>query len=107
MKPPGLGEGRAGSEFQGKFGSRSQIAGTEASANPQYRREMVDSLDASRFPNLVSIETKRFRVGMKGYNVSDVDQFLSALVIERDVLKSSLDAAESEVARLRRQLLDG
>ena len=44
---------------------------------------------------------------MKGYNVNDVDQFLSALVSERDVLKSALDAAESEVARLRRQLLDG
>ena len=68
---------------------------------------MVDSLDGGRFPNLASIETKKFRVGTKGYNVNDVDQFLSALVSERDVLKSALDAAESTVARLRRQLLDG
>lgn len=68
---------------------------------------MVDSFDGRRFPTLASIETKKFRVGMKGYDVNDVDQFLSALVSERNVLKSALDAAESEVARLRRQLLDG
>ena len=68
---------------------------------------MVDSLDESRFPNLTSIQTKKFRVGVKGYNVNDVDQFLSALVIEVGALTSALDAAESEVARLRRQLMEG
>lgn len=84
-----------------------QNAGTKAFANLHYRREMVDALDGSRFPNLASIETKKFRVGTKGYNVKDVDQFLSALVSDRDALISALDAAESNVARLRRQLLNG
>lgn len=86
---------------------RTAVERQERACQSRYRREMVDSLDRSRFPNLASIEMKRFRVGMKGYNVNDVDQFLAALVSERDVLKSTLDAAESEIARLRRQLLEG
>jgi DivIVA domain-containing protein len=64
---------------------------------------MPNSLDDTRFPNLASIEAKTFRLGLKGYNVNEVDQFLSALVNEVTALQSALEAAESEVARLKGQ----
>ena len=57
----------------------------------------------AQYPNLASIETKTFRLGLKGYNVSEVDQFLAVLVSEVLALQSALEAAESEVALLKRQ----
>jgi DivIVA domain-containing protein len=62
---------------------------------------MSNRLDQTRYPNLASIEAKKFRLGLKGYSVREVDQFLSALVVEIGALQSALDTAESEVARLR------
>jgi DivIVA domain-containing protein len=64
---------------------------------------MPNQLDEARYPNLASIETKKFRLGLKGYNVREVDQFLSALVSETAALQSTLEATESEVARLKGQ----
>lgn len=64
---------------------------------------MPNRLDEAQYPNLASIETKKFRLGLKGYNISEVDQFLSALVSEVVALQSALEAAESEVARLKGQ----
>jgi DivIVA domain-containing protein len=60
-------------------------------------------IDATRFPNLASIESKQFRLGLKGYNVAQVDEFLAALVTELAVLQSALEAAEADVARLKRE----
>jgi cell division septum initiation protein DivIVA len=40
-------------------------------------------------------------LGLKGYNVDEVDQFLSALLVEVGALQSELAAAEIEVTRLR------
>jgi DivIVA domain-containing protein len=65
---------------------------------------MSNRLDETRYPNLASIEAKRFRLGLKGYNVNEVDQFLSALVVEIGTLQSALAAAEREVTRLRAQV---
>jgi DivIVA domain-containing protein len=62
---------------------------------------MSNSIDKTRFPNLAMIETKEFRLGIKGYNVDEVDEFLSALMVEAVALQSALAAAESEVARLK------
>ena len=62
---------------------------------------MPNSLDQARFPNLAAIETKKFRLGLKGYNVDEVDRFLSALVIGVGALQSALEAAEVEVVRLK------
>ena len=62
---------------------------------------MSNRLDQTQYPNLASIEAKRFRLGLKGYNVNEVDQFLSALVVEIGALESALEGAESEVTRLK------
>jgi DivIVA domain-containing protein len=64
---------------------------------------MSDQLDETRYPNLASIAIKQFRLGLKGYNVDEVDEFLSALVVEVASLQSVLEALEVEVARLREQ----
>ena len=80
------------------------IPGRRAQGNlPPYPGRMSNRLDQTQYPNLASIEAKRFRLGLKGYNVKEVDQFLSALVVEIEALQSALDAAASEVARLRAQ----
>jgi DivIVA domain-containing protein len=63
----------------------------------------MHQLDEKRYPNLASIEVKKFRLGLKGYNVNEVDQFLSALGVEVGALQSALETAESEVTRLRAQ----
>ena len=65
---------------------------------------MSNRLDETQYPNLASIEAKRFRLGLKGYNVNEVDLFLSSLVAEIGTLQSALEAAESEVTRLRAQV---
>jgi DivIVA domain-containing protein len=62
---------------------------------------MSNRLDETQYPNIASIEAKKFRLGLKGYNVNEVDQFLSALVVEIRALESALEGAESEVARLK------
>jgi len=62
---------------------------------------MSNQFDESQYPYLVSIEAKKFRLGLKGYNVKEVDQFLSALVVEIGALQSALKAAESEVTGLK------
>jgi DivIVA domain-containing protein len=59
------------------------------------------ALDPARFPNVASIASQKFRLGLKGYNVNDVDQFLSALAVEVATLQSALESAEREVARLK------
>jgi cell division septum initiation protein DivIVA len=64
---------------------------------------MANSPDDPRFPNLASIEAKKFRLGLKGCNVNEVDQFLSALTVEVQALQSALEAAEAEVSRLNRE----
>jgi len=64
---------------------------------------MPNSVDKTRFPNLALLETIQFRLGLKGYNVAEVDQFLSLLMVEVTALQSALEAAESEVTRLRAQ----
>jgi DivIVA domain-containing protein len=64
---------------------------------------MPDQINESRYPNLALIDAKKFRLGLKGYNVNEVDEFLSALAVEIGALRSALDTAESEVARLRAQ----
>ena len=33
---------------------------------------MPNRLDRAQYPNLASIETMKFRLGLKGYNVSEV-----------------------------------
>jgi len=78
----------------------TQEGRSAARAGP-YSEEKPDSLEEARFPNLASIKTKTFRLGMKGYNVNEVDQFLSALGVELVALQSALEAAESEVTRLK------
>jgi cell division septum initiation protein DivIVA len=65
---------------------------------------MPNRLDETRYPNLASIETKKFRLGLNGYNISEVGQFLSTLVSEVGALQSALETAESEVARLKEQI---
>jgi DivIVA domain-containing protein len=65
---------------------------------------MTNPLDTTRYPNLAAIESKEFRLGLKGYNVDEVDRFLSALVVEVTALQTELADAQSEVARLQRKL---
>jgi DivIVA domain-containing protein len=65
---------------------------------------MPDTSDDTPYPNLVSIETKTFRLGLKGYMVREVDAFLEALVVEFGALKSELEDARLEIASLRAQL---
>ena len=66
-----------------------------------YCGRMPSRLDETQYPNIASIESKTFRLGLKGYNVNEVDQFLSALVVEIRALESALEGAESEVTRLK------
>jgi DivIVA domain-containing protein len=65
---------------------------------------MSTFLDAERYPNVAAIPTKRFRLGLKGYNVDQVDEFLGELEVEARALRADLAAAEAEVARLKDQL---
>jgi DivIVA domain-containing protein len=67
---------------------------------------MSTPLDDERYPNVAEIPTKRFRLGLKGYNVDQVDEFLGALEVEARALRADLAAAEAEVARLKDQLAE-
>jgi cell division septum initiation protein DivIVA len=62
---------------------------------------MPNSVDKTPYPNLALVGTVKFRIGLKGYNVYEVDQFLSVLMVEIEALQSELEATEREVARLR------
>lgn len=82
------------------------MAGPVSEAIPVPRARCDDmemAIDPARFPNVASIESQKFRLGLKGYNVNDVDQFLSALAVEVATMQSALESAESEVARLKSQ----
>jgi DivIVA domain-containing protein len=69
-----------------------------------YPGQMPQTLDDSQFPNLASIPTTTFRLGLKGYNVKEVDEFLEALVVEATRLNAALEEARQENASLRAQL---
>jgi DivIVA domain-containing protein len=56
------------------------------------------------FPSVAAIATVQFRLGLKGYNVDEVDVFLGALAVETERLVSELEAAKAELASLRAQL---
>ena len=71
--------------------------------SPAYPDQMPNSVEESRWPTLALIGTVKFRLGLKGYNVAEVDKFLSALAVEIGDLQSALEAAEGEVAKLRAQ----
>jgi cell division septum initiation protein DivIVA len=43
-------------------------------------------------------------LGLKGYNVKEVDEFLEALVVEATKLNAALEEAPQENASLRAQL---
>jgi DivIVA domain-containing protein len=60
--------------------------------------------EETRWPHLALIREVRFRLGLKGYNVAEVDQFLDVLTREVGELRSALEAAETEVDRLRAQI---
>jgi DivIVA domain-containing protein len=60
--------------------------------------------EETRWPHVALIREVKFRLGLKGYNVAEVDQFLDALTLEVGELLSALETAESEVDRLRAQI---
>jgi DivIVA domain-containing protein len=60
--------------------------------------------EEARWPHLALIREVKFRLGLKGYNVAEVDQFLEALTLEIAELRAALETAESEVVRLRAQI---
>jgi DivIVA domain-containing protein len=57
--------------------------------------------DGINCPNLSSIATKKFRLGLKGYNVKEVDEFLNTLGSEAQALQAALETAHRELAELR------
>jgi DivIVA domain-containing protein len=65
---------------------------------------MPDAVDDSRYPNLMSIPSKTFRLNLKGYSVKEVDAFLAALAIEAASLRSALEEVRQENTSLRAQL---
>jgi DivIVA domain-containing protein len=65
---------------------------------------MPDIPDDGRFPNLSSIQSKTFRLGLKGYNVKEVDSFLDTLVTELSQLRTALEELRKENEVLRSQL---
>jgi DivIVA domain-containing protein len=64
---------------------------------------MSSTPESARYPNLASLETVQFRQQLKGYNVNDVDAYLTALVTEVAGLQADLAASQREVADLRAQ----
>jgi DivIVA domain-containing protein len=69
-----------------------------------YPGEVTPSPDELQYPNLASIRTKTFRLGLKGYNVDEVDKFLDSLDMEAQALHATLEAAQREMVSLRAQL---
>jgi DivIVA domain-containing protein len=65
---------------------------------------MFDIPDDARYGNLSSIQAKTFHLGLKGYNIKEVDSFLATLVIEFAELKAALEQVQSENEVLRSQL---
>jgi DivIVA domain-containing protein len=65
---------------------------------------MPDIPDDAGFPNLSSIQSKTFRLGLKGYNVKEVDSFLDTLVTELSQLRKALEELRNENEVLRSQL---
>ena len=60
--------------------------------------------EEAQWPHLALIREVKFRLGLKGYKVAEVDQFLDALTLEIGELRAALEAAEREVVRLRAQI---
>jgi DivIVA domain-containing protein len=65
---------------------------------------MPENPDDAGYPSLSSIQTKTFHLGLKGYNVKEVDSFLATLVIEFAELRAALEQARNENEVLRSQL---
>ncbi|MGH9098861.1 MAG: DivIVA domain-containing protein [Acidimicrobiales bacterium] len=66
----------------------------------------MDETPSSSQPILDTLRTVEFRLGLKGYNVDEVDEYLEKAAVEaeqvRDGLRSAVERARSTEERLRR-----